>query len=191
MSSSSAVGTAVLLIITLVLSGCGSSAQPTNALAGQAALSQATGVLPVDDRPPPPSLQGPLLDGGEFDLATKRGQVVVINTWGSWCAPCRAEARALEQVYALTKASGVLFLGINVRDNRPAATAFQRTYNVSYPSLFDEDGTILARFRDLPPSAIPSTLVLDRQGRTAARFVGGLRVDDLLPVVRQVAAEPA
>lgn len=176
--------------IAASLAGCSSSSGPANIGAGQVAGSQTTGVLPSERRPAAPPLTGPLLTGEPFELLSQRGRVVVINTWGSWCAPCRAEAPGLEKVYADTREAGVFFLGINVRDNRPAAAAFQRTFSVSYPSIFDGSGSILAQFRELPPAAVPSTLVLDRQGRVAARFIGGVRVDDLLPVVRQVSAEP-
>lgn len=180
----------VAAAIAAPLAGCSSPSKPVNIGAGQVAGSQTTGVLPPERRPVAPPLTGSLLTGEPFELLGQRGRVVVINTWGSWCAPCRAEAPALEKVYADTRDSGVFFLGINVRDNRPAAEAFQRTFGVSYPSIFDGSGSILAQFRELPPAAVPSTLVLDRQGRVAARFIGGVRVDDLLPVVQQVSAEP-
>lgn len=179
----------VAAAIAAPLAGCSSPSKPVSIGAGQVAGSQTTGVLPAERRPVAPSLTGSLLTGEPFELLSQRGRVVVINTWGSWCAPCRAEAAALEQVYADTRDSGVFFLGINVRDNRPAAAAFQRTFRVSYPSVFDGSGSILAQFRELPPAAVPSTLVLDRQGRVAARFIGGVRVDDLLPVVQQISAE--
>lgn len=182
---------AAVLAFALVLpaAGCGSKPEQTAALGvAQAQSSSRTGVLPMERRAHVPKLSGEKVGGGPLEVIAA-GQVLVINTWGSWCAPCRAEARNLEHVYEQTRASGVSFVGINVRDNDAAAAAFQRTYSVSYPSFRDQDGTIVARFRELPPSAIPSTLVVDRAGRTAARFIGAVTVDDLLTVVRQVAAE--
>lgn len=177
------------LALVVVLAGCGSQPEQAAALgAAQAQSSSRTGVLPLDRRASVPKLSGEQVGGGRLEVSAA-GQVLVINTWGSWCAPCRAEARNLERVYAETRSSGVRFVGINVRDDDAAAAAFQRNYSVSYPSLRDKDATVAARLRDLPPSAIPSTLVVDRAGRTAARFIGAVTVDELLPVVRQVAAE--
>lgn len=138
-----------------------------------------------------PKVGGKLLDGSTYDLAARRGAVVVLNFWGSWCAPCRAEAPNLEQVYQTTKASGVAFVGIDVKDEVVAAQAMQREYGVSYPSIFDPSQSVALRFRNLPPTAIPSTLVVDRQGRIAARVIGAVTADQLLPVVQRIAAEPA
>lgn len=179
----------LIVVAGLSAAGCSSSEQAPALGAAQAARSSSTGVLPVGQRQGTPVLSGERVGGGRVDLAAYRGQVLVLNTWGSWCAPCRAEARNLESVFQQTRPLGVQFVGINVRDNPAAAAAFQRTFAIDYPSLRDGDGTLTARFRNLPPSAIPSTLVVDRAGRTAARFIGAITEQDLLPVVRQIARE--
>lgn len=118
------------------------------------------------------------------------GQVVVLNIWGSWCGPCRAEAPGLEEIYRQTKDSGVTLLGIDVRDDREAATDFVRDRAITYPSIFDNPGRSLAALRGFPRNTVPSTIVLDRQHRVAAVFLTALRVSQLLPVVQRVAAEP-
>jgi thiol-disulfide isomerase/thioredoxin len=143
------------------------------------------------DRKAAPKLTGELLDGSDFDLAAYRGKVVVINFWGSWCAPCRAEADDLEAVYAATRASGVEFLGVNVKDNRDNAVAYEDTFKVSYPSLYDRGMRVALKFRDTPPNAIPATIVLDRSGRVAVVFRKPLLEEDLKPTVERVAAEKA
>lgn len=119
------------------------------------------------------------------------GEVVVLNVWGQWCGPCRAEADDLEQVAQASEADGVQFLGINVRDpNRSAAQDFVRDRDVSYPSIYDPTyRTLLALGGDYPTSATPSTIVLDREHRVAAIFLVGLLASDLQPVVDEVAAE--
>ncbi len=134
-------------------------------------------VYPVDSRPAIPVVVGPDLDGRRLDLAGLRGKVVVINVWGSWCSPCRAEAPALARASRDFRTRGVRFVGIDTRDSLGAAKAFARRYGIAYPSLDDRDGSVLLRFSGLVPiGAIPSTLVIDRQAQVAARVVG--KIDD-------------
>ncbi|WP_327110415.1 TlpA family protein disulfide reductase [Nocardia sp. NBC_01730] len=119
------------------------------------------------------------------------GKVVVLNLWGQWCGPCRAEAPALEKVYEATKDKGVAYLGINVRDpQQDKAQDFVVDNKVGYPSIYDPSmRTLLALGGNFPTSVIPTTLVLDRQHRVAAVFLRSLLADDLQPVVERLAAE--
>lgn len=143
----------------------------------------------VGQRTAAPQLSGATIEGRPFDPASTAGAVTVVNFWASWCAPCRAETPNLESVAEKTAASGVRFVGVNVKDSKAAAASFLRDKGVSYPSLYDDDGTLAARW----PIALglPSTVVLDRQGRIAARFTAAVEESELLPVVQRVAAEPA
>ncbi|MCO1595639.1 TlpA family protein disulfide reductase [Micromonospora sp. RHAY321] len=140
-----------------------------------------------DQRSAPPRISGDLLTGGTYDVSQARGQVVVLNFWGSWCAPCRAEADDLEGVYQATRASGVTFLGINVQDQRDKAKAFEEG-RVTYPSLFDPSSR-LALDLDIPPNSIPATVVLDREGRIATVIRAAVKQEGLQPIVERVAAE--
>jgi thiol-disulfide isomerase/thioredoxin len=121
------------------------------------------------------------------------GHVVVMNVWGQWCGPCRAEVTQLQQVYSATRADGVALLGIDVRDNyREAAQDFIKDRKVTFPSIYDPAmRTMIAFGGKYPTSVIPSTLVLDRRHRVAAVFLRELLAEDLQPVVQRVAAEPA
>jgi thiol-disulfide isomerase/thioredoxin len=147
------------------------------------------GLLAVADRPPAPELRGETLAGEPLDVADLRGRIVVLNFWASWCAPCRAEAKNLVAVAEATEAEGVSFVGVNVKDDRNAATAFERKQGVTYPSLHDQPGVILTRFRAAVPQTPPTTLILDREGRIAARFIGGLTERELLVPVQTLARE--
>ncbi|GGO05550.1 TlpA family protein disulfide reductase [Micromonospora parathelypteridis] len=140
-----------------------------------------------DQRSAPPKLAGELLAGGTYDVSQARGQVVVLNFWGSWCAPCRAEADDLEATYQATKASGVTFLGVNVQDQRDKAKAFEKG-RVTYPSLFDPPSK-LALALDIPPNFVPATVVLDRAGRIAVVIRAAVKQEGLQPIVERIAAE--
>jgi thiol-disulfide isomerase/thioredoxin len=131
-----------------------------------------------------------LAPGQPVSSVQSRGQVVVVNIWGSWCGPCRGEAPALEQVAAASAPRGVTFLGVDVRDDRDAAADFVRSRGISYPSIFDPPGRSLLVLSGYPRNAVPSTIVLDRSHRVAAVFLTAVLASDLAPVVDRVAAEP-
>jgi peroxiredoxin len=146
-----------------------------------------TVVFAPKDRRPAPEVKGSTVDGGTFDLASVRGHVVVINFWASWCAPCRLEAADLEAVHLSTKDSGATFLGVDSRDERDAAKAFVAG-RVTYPSLFDPAGRIALRFTDVPPTTLPATLIVDRDGRIAAVVRASVNQDALRQLVTQIEA---
>ncbi|MGI8532200.1 MAG: TlpA family protein disulfide reductase, partial [Geodermatophilaceae bacterium] len=126
----------------------------------------------VADRSSAPQFGGSLLDGSAFDSAGLVGKVAVINFWGQWCAPCRVETPEFQRVYADVRDRGVSFLGINVKDNDQLASAYLRNAGIEYPSVFDPRGEVALAFRNFPPAAIPSTVLLDRRGRVAAVYLG-------------------
>ena len=111
------------------------------------------------------------------------------NFWGSWCAPCRAEAPDLEATYQATKSLGVEFLGVDVRDGRDAATAFQQDFALTYPSLFDPPGRVVLGFQDVPPNVVPATTLLDKQLRVAVVFRKRVTQRELEAAVRALVAE--
>jgi thiol-disulfide isomerase/thioredoxin len=148
---------------------------------------------PPDHRGRPGPVTGPdLMDPSHtLSLNDFPGKVVVINIWGQWCGPCRAEVSQLQPVYDTTRSQGVSFLGIDVRDNnRQAAQDFVKDHAVTYPSIYDPAmRTMLAFGGKYPTTVIPSTVVLDREHRVAAVFLRELLADDLRPVVERLAAE--
>ncbi|AUM20024.1 MULTISPECIES: TlpA disulfide reductase family protein [Rhodococcus] len=184
----------------MVLLGAGACGTGTDAVAQGGTFDFVAPGGQTDIFYDPPSARGTLgplsgpdlmADGVTVDLADYAGQVVVLNLWGQWCAPCRSEADDLERAYAATRALGVQFLGINVRDpQRDKAQDFVIDNNVSYPSIYDPPmRTLIALGGNFPTSVIPSTLVLDRQHRVAAVFLRALLTEDLQPVIERVAAE--
>ena len=146
--------------------------------------------IPPDQRREVPEVSGPAL-GAAQTLSSKGypGRIVVINVWGSWCGPCRKEAPAL-QAASVGTAGVAQFLGINTKDLDPApAEAFVRANKITYPSIYDPGGrTLLAFAGDLPPSAIPSTLIMDSDGRLAVRVLGEISERTLVAMINDVAA---
>lgn len=163
----------------LLLSGCGSSG---DALSQQAKAGDNKNYIAGDgsvteyapaDRKQPIVLKGALFDGTAVDSRGWAGKVTVLNFWYAACAPCRLETPRLQALSEQFKSKGVQFYGVNVRDEEPAATAFERTFGVTYPTLQDKDGGILlAMTQYVPPQAVPTTLVIDKQGRVASRILG-------------------
>jgi peroxiredoxin len=190
-----AVAAAGLTAVAVLLSGCGGAASGDATPGGEQGFVAGDGsivLLAPEERAEAPVLTGPLLSGGELSTADLAGSVVVLNVWASWCAPCRAEAPDLQQVWDATAEGGVQFVGINTRDSAAAAQGFVQTYGLTYPQLLDPDGQLQLAFRDtLPPQAIPSTLVLDKQGRVAGRVLGAVSQSQLLGLIEPLVAEPS
>lgn len=135
-----------------------------------------------------PVLSGTTLDGKPFSTADLQGTVIVVNVWGSWCAPCRHEAPELQKASEQTKGTAQ-FIGLDTRDLDVAqGQAFVRAFKITYPSLYDPDGKLLLGFGQVPPKAIPSTIVIDKQGRVAARVLGETNAGTIVGTINDIAA---
>lgn len=148
---------------------------------------------PVAERGTVADLSGQDLAGdGTIALSDFAGQVVVLNSWGSWCGPCRAEADELETAAAALAPEGVQFLGLNVKDTKAAGADFLTSKQVSYPSIYDPAMRTLLSIRGFPTGSIPSTIVIDRQGRVAHIWLKPITDPDaLIDTVSAIAAEKA
>jgi thiol-disulfide isomerase/thioredoxin len=186
---------AALVAAGALLTGCsGGGSDPVDVTNGGefrfVAGTPAGEVIPPDERASAPDFSGTLLDGDPFESAQLDGQVAVINFWGSWCAPCRVETPEFSEVAQETADEGVQFLGINVKEtDKQFALAFVDRFGIVFPSLYDPRGEVALAFRDYPANAIPSTIVLDPQGRVAAVYTGEVAQDDLRAVLDRVLAE--
>lgn len=189
--SRSVVGAVVTVLLgSAALAGCSNDEVGS---AGDAGFVSGKGVitrLAEGDRRPPGEVAGETIEGEPVSLADFAGKTVVVNVWGSWCAPCRSEAADLVAASEDLADEGVVFLGINSRDlDRAAAAAFQRRFAVPYPSIYDQQGRTLLAFRGtLSPNAIPSTVVVDAEGRVAASVIGEVTRSTLVGLVRDVQA---
>lgn len=179
-----------MALAALLVAGCGTTAGGGSSDTRYVSGDGSTIILSINERNELPAITGQTLSGGPLSLTQLKGRVVVINVWASWCPPCRAEARTLERVYGQLKDKGVTFVGIDTRDNQVAANAYVANFGTTYPSFFDQDGSLLLAFRGaLPPAAIPTTIVVDRHGRVAARALGGVDESRLLGLIDPVLAE--
>ncbi|MBI1350435.1 MAG: redoxin domain-containing protein [Actinomycetales bacterium] len=174
-----------LLALGPALAGCSSSSQADQANAGTGFVAGdgSIVVLPESERVPAPEIEGVTLGGDTFRLSEHRGKPVVINVWASWCAPCRAEAPSLAKA-ARELGDTVQFVGLDTRDSDDTARSFVAKFGIPYPNVIDRDGQLQLLFGDsLPPQAIPSTVVIDPQGRVAARALGRVSESSLLGMV--------
>ena len=193
MSRRAAIRIAAALVALLILASCArTGADEQSRSAGQVGYPDVPRNLtrvPPDQRKELPTVSGPVL-GSNQTISTQdyRGKVVVINVWGSWCPPCRKEAPDLQSASVETK-DVAQFVGITSKDYDPApAEAFVRSFEITYPSIYDPTGKVLLAFAgDLPPSAIPSTMIIDREGRLAVRVLSEVSKITLVDMINDVA----
>jgi len=191
----------LLLVMALCLScgapaGSGSSTrsgdtagpEPVASRSGPAPSSRypiGSTIYPAGSRTALPAVQGTTLDGASLAVSTFRGHVVVLNVWASWCVPCRSETPALAASAASLAPTGVRVVGMDENDTPADAQAFARSAGSDYPSLRD-DGMLLAELAEWLPAALPGTLIVDPDGRVAARVVGAVTQTELLRIVSGV-----
>ena len=174
---------AALLILVLTLTGCsggGTSSNEESFVSGNGS----TTFIKISDRKIAPTISGLTLSGTQYTYT--KDKVAVVNVWASWCAPCRAEAPTLAAL--ANKYTDVAFIGILTRDNPATAEAFQRRFKLPYPTIIDD--SILIGFKgSLPANAIPSTVILDKKGKVAARISGTVTVAALSELIEKVSKE--
>ncbi len=193
----SAVLATAALLASLSLTGCSSDplaeqyreGSGKNYIAGDGSVTE----IQPENRGEVIEFSGTTETGATVTSEEYLGNVLVVNFWYAGCAPCRAEAPDLEEVYTATNPSGTSFLGINVRDQAATVTTFMTSFGVTYPSIVDQDGAVqLAFASDVPPNAVPTTLVLDSEGRVAARILGQLADPSILEtIIADVTSEGA
>ncbi|MGN6330360.1 MAG: TlpA family protein disulfide reductase [Motilibacteraceae bacterium] len=185
---------AAAAVAAMALAGCSASAGPSNGTTGEERYITGDGSVvayTASERKPVPEFKGTTLDGKSFDSSSLTGKVAVVNVWGSWCPPCRAEAPALQRVHRATQDAGVEFVGINVKDSADPARAYARRFGLTYPSIEDSSGRAQLALRGVMPGAIPSTIVIDAQGRLAASAFGGVTEVALRQMIADAGGPPA
>ncbi|UVI37127.1 TlpA family protein disulfide reductase [Brevibacterium spongiae] len=176
----------------LVLSACAEKDELADQAGSDKGYVSGSGVVSqvaVNDRGEPLDIEFETLDGKTMSLAELRPTPVVINLWYAACPPCRKEAPDLKSV-AESFGDRAQFIGVNVRDQAAAANAFIQNYQVPYPNMLDSNGDMVSLLSGvLPPQATPSTVVLDAEGRAAARVVGEIDASTLRGLIEDVRNE--
>ena len=176
------------LAMAALLTGCSAGVSSERADGGYVQGEFGITVVPPEDRVAAPAVAGETVDGGEVALADFAGRPVVLNVWYADCPPCRKEAGDLVAAERELRDDGVEFLGVNIRDDVDGAAAFQRTFEIPWPSIYDPASEQLLGFRDsLPSAAVPTTWMIDSEGRVAARVVAEITsAETLVDLVDEV-----
>jgi peroxiredoxin len=178
-----AVCTGVLLIVVLVAGWAGGGSSTVSYVDG----SNSAVLYVAGHQPKAPDFTGTTLTGSQLSFSSYRNKVVVLNFWGSWCVPCRAEASTLAAVAASYRSSGVDFLGVDVRDTTASAQAFAHTFGITYPSVSDPSSVITLDFTSVVPIAgTPTTLVIDKAGHIAGAVFGPVTYSELSTILTKV-----
>lgn len=148
---------------------------------------------PPAERKPVATLTGPDLLDPDRTLTVQddfAGQVVILNLWGQWCGPCRAESDDLQRLQEEFEPQGATVFGINLRDpNRQKPVDFVRDNGITFPSIWDPSNAAVAALRGFPTSVVPATIILDKQHRVAAVYLAEITDDELRETVSAVLAE--
>lgn len=176
------------LVAALAAGSTGPAAPAASGTSASATGLGFSGLIPPARRRPAAVLSGPLLGGGQLSTGALHGHVVVVNFWASWCTVCQTETPVLERAALATAPLGVHFVGVDVADSATAALAFRSAHHLTYPSLSNHQGTAMARFPGIPAAELPSTVLIDPQGRIAGTWVGAVNYAGLVRVLHSLAA---
>jgi peroxiredoxin len=177
----------------LAVSACTGSGAVDQSAGGQFRYHVANSVgktIAVAERKKVAGFTGKLLSGGTYSLAQDAGKIVVLSFWAQWCPPCQVEAPQYDLLYRHNKGRGIDFVGIDTKDIASAARAFVSENHISFRNVYDEPGEIALRLGNLPAQGLPFTVLIDKQQRVAAVYLGPQSPKDLQPVLDRLAGEP-
>jgi thiol-disulfide isomerase/thioredoxin len=179
---------AAVLVLSGLLAGCsGDNSSNTYTFSGATKLGA---LIPEHDRKTAGDVHAPLLDGNRtYRLSSDKGTVVVLNFWATWCPPCRVETPQLDNVYRAYRAKDVTIVGVDTKDfPRSKPQAFVADNQITYPIVYDEQGESIVALGSIPGS-LPFSVLIDKQGRVAAVYLGAITPKDLTPPLNQLRAE--
>ena len=181
-----------VLLSAVLLAGCTASTDAPQQTGSEFRFVEGTPsgeVIAKDDRQDAPDITGELLNGEPYALNERAGKIVVMNFWASWCAPCRIEAPDLQHIYQTYQPQGVEMIGVLVRDTKGQGQTFSQQVGMTYPSLYDPSAKIALQLNGYPLAAIPSTVVIDADGKVAAAYVSVVDLASLTSTIEKLLAE--
>ena len=174
------------LIAALLITGCGveipAGYRPSQSAVPNASITE----IAIDQRTEPIEISGPGLNGGTITTEDMAG-IVIVNAWASWCPPCREEWPIFVEIQ--NEFPEVNLLGLNEADDKAAAADFLISQEGSWPHISDPNQAIAAKAEVVQGSYLPGTIILDKQHRVAAKFIGPVNKDDLTRILNQLASE--
>ncbi len=172
--------------LALLLAGCSTNSTSGWSYDGSNKLGT---VIPADQRKQAGDLAGTLMDGSSYQLESEHGRVLLLNVLAEWCGPCQVETPQLDQIYRDNKTDGLSVVGVMVKSQRPKAEQFLSDKKVSFPVLWDPTGKALLGLGNLPDTALPETVLIDKAGRVAAVYVGAVTPADLAEPLKNLGAQ--
>lgn len=163
---------AILGLLAVLLTSCASTSTANDDSIGYVATDGSAVLRDIDKRGDAIDLVGELLDGSEWRLSDFRGKVVVINSWGPWCAPCRKEVPELQDLLDENEEKGLAIFGFATRTNSSAVEAFVNKHGITYPQVADFDSAIISQIKGVPSATVPGTIFIDKKGRVAGFALG-------------------
>jgi len=161
-----------LIMLMISLASCASNNLKNEESIGYVAADGSAVLRDVLERGPVIELAGKLLDGTGWKLSDYRGQVLILNAWGPWCAPCRTEVPRLQELLNKKFAEGLKVFGFATRTNESAVNAFTAKYEISIPQIADFDSAVISQIPGVPSATVPGTIFIDKKGRVAGFALG-------------------
>ena len=162
----------VYAILSILLSSCATSTSTDNDSIGYVAADGSAVLRDPSERGAAIDLTAALLDGSSWKLSDYRGQVLIFNTWGPWCAPCRTEVPELQELLNSKVDDGLQVFGFATRTNESAVNAFLFKRDITYPQIADFDSALISQIEGVPSATVPGTIFIDKKGRVAGFALG-------------------
>lgn len=179
----------VLLVIATLLTSCATSTNSKNDSIGYVAADGSAVLRDISERGDAIELTGKFLNGENWKLSEYRGQVLILNAWGPWCAPCRSEVPELQKLQDANFNNGLRIFGMATRTTSTAVLAFTDKYAITYSQIADYDSAIVSQIKGVPSATVPGTIFIDKLGRVAGFALGAADISLIRSLTKSLLEE--